>query len=55
MKNEVREFINSTKLFSEEASELKNISQNSEESIKLLVSGLEELKFDTAIIDNSEV
>ncbi len=49
MKIEVKEFINRTRLFSEEASELKKISENSEESIKLLVSSVDELQFDSKL------
>lgn len=53
MKNEVKEFINRTRLFSEEASDLKKISQNSEDSIKLLVSSVEELQFDSKSISEN--
>jgi methyl-accepting chemotaxis protein len=53
MKTEVKEFINRTRLFSEEASELKKISQNSEESIKLLVSSVDELQFDSKSISEN--
>ncbi len=48
MKGGVRSFIDSTKVFSKEASELKSISQNSESIVATLVKGVEELSFESA-------
>lgn len=47
MKGGVRSFIESTKVFSKEASELKNISQSSESIVTTLVNSVAELSFES--------
>lgn len=46
IKTNVRQFIESTRVFSEEASELKKISQNSDESIMVLIDSIDKLNFE---------
>lgn len=47
IKSGVKVFMDSTKIFAEEASELKKISENFEEPIHILVDSVDKLNFDT--------